>query len=297
MVDIIMMYHLLKAVPKHCAVILVGDVDQLPSVGPGSVLADFINSQKIPTVKLTEIFRQAATSRIITNAHRINQGYMPPLECELEEMSDFYFLQSDTTEEIQSKLLKVVSERIPQRFNLNPMKHIQVLTPMNKASLGARALNVELKKILNPASTQEISRYGTIFSVGDKVIQTINNYGKEVFNGDIGFIIHLDSEEEQLIVNFDDGKEVKYDFHELDELALAYAITIHKSQGSEYPAVVIPLATQHYTLLERNLVYTGVTRGKSLVVIIGQTKALWIAINNSDSRQRLTKLAERLRLL
>ena len=293
MVDILMMNNLLKAVPQDCAVIFVGDVDQLPSVGPGSVLADCINSEAIPTVKLTEIFRQAASSQIIVNAHRINKGYMPKLDYDSEEMTDFYFVKGDTPEIIQAKLLKVISERIPKRFNLDPMRQVQVLTPMNRGSLGARSLNIEIKNCLNQSKGQEVTRYGTSFSTGDKVIQMVNNYDKDVFNGDIGFITQMDMEESQLLIDFD-GREVEYEFDELDEVALAYAISIHKSQGSEYPAIVIPLATQHFTLLERNLVYTGVTRGKGLVVVVGQAKALGMAVKNKGSSQRLTKLESRL---
>ena len=259
MVDIVLMNKLLSAVPSRAALMIVGDVDQLPSVGPGAVLADIIDSGVVPTVRLTEIFRQAASSRIIVNAHRINKGEMP-LKAEGTELSDFYFIPAETPEDIYAKLVQVVTERIPKRFGLHPVKDVQILTPMNRGGLGARSLNAELQKVLNEKSEPKISRFGTTFAPGDKVIQTVNNYDKEVFNGDIGHIESIDVEEGLLTVKYDD-RLVEYEFGELDEVQLAYATSIHKSQGSEYPAVVIPLAMQHYTLLERNLIYTAVTRG------------------------------------
>jgi exodeoxyribonuclease V alpha subunit len=292
MVDIALMNKLLAAVPDKAALMIVGDVDQLPSVGPGAVLADIIDSGRIPTVRLTEIFRQAASSRIIVNAHRINKGEMP-LKAEGTELSDFYFIPADTPEEIHDKLIQVVTERIPKRFGLHPVKDVQVLTPMNRGGLGARSLNAELQKVLNEKGEPKITRFGTTFAPGDKVIQTVNNYDKEVFNGDIGQITEIDLEEGLLKVDYD-GRTVEYEFGELDEVSLAYATSIHKSQGSEYPAVVIPLAMQHYTLLERNLIYTAVTRGKKLVTIIGQPKALAMAVKNRKSNRRLTKLAARI---
>jgi len=292
MVDVALMNRLLSAVPDKAGLLIVGDVDQLPSVGPGSVLADIIDSEAVPTVRLTEIFRQAATSKIITNAHRINKGQQP-LNAEGKELSDFYFIPSDTPEDIHAKLIQVVTERIPKRFNLDPVRDIQVLTPMNRGGLGSHSLNTELQAKLNGSSEPKITRFGTTFSPGDKVIQTVNNYDKEVFNGDIGRILEIDTEESTLLIDFD-GRSVDYEFSELDELQLAYATSIHKSQGSEYPAVVIPLAMQHYTLLERNLIYTGVTRGKKLVIIIGQPKALAMAVKNKKAAKRLTRLAERL---
>jgi exodeoxyribonuclease V alpha subunit len=292
MVDIALMNRLLAAVPDTAALMIVGDVDQLPSVGPGAVLSDIIDSGKAPTVRLTEIFRQAATSRIIVNAHRINKGEMP-LKAEGAELSDFYFIPANTPEEIHEKLLQVVTERIPKRFGMHPVKDIQVLTPMNRGGIGARSLNAELQMKLNEKGEPKITRFGTTFAPGDKVIQTVNNYDKEVFNGDIGQIMAIDQEEGALQVDYD-GRTVEYEFGELDEVSLAYATSIHKSQGSEYPAVVIPLAMQHYTLLERNLIYTAVTRGKKLVIIIGQPKALAMAVMNRKSTKRLTKLAVRL---
>lgn len=292
MVDIALMNKLLAAIPDNAALMIVGDVDQLPSVGPGAVLADIIDSGRIPTVRLTEIFRQAVTSRIIVNAHRINKGEMP-LKAEGTELSDFYFIPANTPEDIHDKLLHVVTERIPKRFGLHPVKDVQVLTPMNRGGLGARSLNAELQQVLNEKGEPKVTRFGTTFAPGDKVIQTVNNYDKEVFNGDIGQITHIDDEDGLLHVDYD-GRTVEYEFGELDEVSLAYATSIHKSQGSEYPAVVIPLAMQHYTLLERNLIYTAVTRGKKLVTIIGQPKALAMAVKNRKSTRRLTNLAARI---
>jgi exodeoxyribonuclease V alpha subunit len=293
MVDILMMNNLLKAVPKTSGLIMVGDVDQLPSVGPGSVLANIIDSEVIPTIRLTEIFRQAQTSQIILNAHKINQGNFPKLEYLTDEPTDFYFIKEADPEKVQQKLIEIVAKRLPHTFSLNPLTDIQVLTPMNKGAVGARSLNVELKKHLNPTLGAQVTKYGTTFSVGDKVIQTVNNYDKDIFNGDIGFIKNIDLEDGEIVINFD-NKQATYDVDELDEVSLAYAVTIHKSQGSEYPAIVIPLTTQHFPLLERNLLYTGVTRGKKLVVIIGQMKALGIAVKTKRASKRLTKLTERL---
>jgi len=296
MIDIVLMNQLLRAIPDEAAVLLVGDVDQLPSVGPGAVLSDIISSGVIETVRLTEIFRQAASSKIIVNAHRINRGLMPLKEEKKEELSDFYFINAETPEDILAKLMVLVSERIPKRFGLDPIKDIQILTPMNRGGLGSRSLNVELQKKLNTTGGAQLSKFGWTYAVGDKVIQTINNYDKEVFNGDIGTITEIDLEEGELLIEFD-GRAVNYDVSDLDELSLAYATSIHKSQGSEYPAVVIPLAMQHFMMLERNLLYTGVTRGKKLVVIIGQAKALALAVKNLRSSSRITALTQRLKAL
>jgi len=292
MVDVLLMNHLLKAVPSRAAVLLVGDVDQLPSVGPGAVLQDVIESGRVPTVKLTEIFRQAASSSIVVNAHRINAG--EPIESrDGAGLQDFYFIPAESPEEIYDKLLQVVTERIPRRFSLSPIRDIQVLTPMNRGSLGTQSLNVELQKRLNAGAEPRVSRFGWTYAPRDKIIQTINDYDKNVFNGDIGQVSRVDPDEGRLHVDFDD-RTVSYEFSELDEVALAYATSVHKSQGSEYPAVVIPLAMQHYLLLQRNLLYTAVTRGKRLVVIIGQPRALTMAVDNVRSARRLTNLAARL---
>jgi len=292
MMDVVLMNQLLKAIPTEAAVLIVGDVDQLPSVGPGSVLADIIDSGQIATVRLTEIFRQASTSKIITNAHRINHGQMPVVD-KTESLSDFYCLYAETPEEIFAKLMQVVLERIPQRFNFHPVNDVQILTPMNRGGLGARSLNIELQTRLNGHSEPKITRFGNTYAPGDKVIQRINNYDKEVFNGDIGVIKSIDLEESQVKILFDD-QEVDYEFSDLDEITLAYATSVHKSQGSEYPVVVIPMAMQHFMLLERNLLYTGVTRGKQLVVVIAQPKALAMAVKNQQSQRRITHLSARL---
>jgi exodeoxyribonuclease V alpha subunit len=293
MVDVVLMNQLLRALPERAALLLVGDVDQLPSVGPGHVLADLIASGGVPTVRLTEIFRQAATSQIIVNAHRIHHGQLPQRP-PAGVISDFYLIEVETPDAIVDKVLQVVRDRIPQRFGLDPIADIQVLTPRNGGLVGARTLNTLLQQQLNPTATPTLQRFGWTYAPGDKVLQQINNYDKEVFNGDIGRITQIDHEESVVHVDFD-GRSVRYAFGELDELGLAYATTIHKSQGSEYPAVVIPLSTQHFTLLERNLLYTGVTRGKQLVVVIAQPKALGVAVRTVRAHQRLTNLAQRLR--
>ena len=312
MVDIVLANQLFRAIPDHAALLLVGDVDQLPSVGPGSVLAEIIGSERVPTVRLTEIFRQAESSRIVVNAHRINRGESPeyprpPNRSEGEGAgkgaetargnaapSDFYVIPVHDAEEARDRLLQVVTERIPRRFGFDPMADLQVLTPGRRGGLGATALNAELQSLLNPGSPARVNRYGTTYARGDKVLQTVNDYQKEVFNGDIGRIVAVDPEEQTVTVDFE-GRPVPYEFSELDELSLAYAITVHKSQGSEFPAVVIPLTTQHYMLLERNLVYTGVTRGKRLVVLVAEPRALAIAVRRFESVQRRSRLAERLR--
>ncbi|AOW49709.1 SF1B family DNA helicase RecD2 [Acetobacter ascendens] len=289
MVDVLLMRSLLRALPDSAALLIVGDVDQLPSVGPGQVLADIIGSDAVPVVRLTEVFRQAAQSRIITNAHRINEGKMPELSA--EEGSDFYFVEAAEPEVGLRKLLAVVKDRIPARFGLDPVRDVQVLCPMNRGGLGARSLNIELQQALNPPDEVKVERFGWTYGPGDKVMQIANDYDRDVFNGDLGVIGRIDVEEGELTVSFD-GRDVVYGFGELDELVLAYATTIHKSQGSEYPAVVIPLVTQHYAMLARNLLYTGVTRGRKLVVLVGQKKALAFAVRNQGGRRRWSKLRE-----
>jgi exodeoxyribonuclease V alpha subunit len=289
MVDVPLMHALMRAVPDHAALILVGDVDQLPSVGPGQVLADIIAAGAVPVVRLTEIFRQAAESRIIANAHRINEGRMPDWARDPE--SDFHFVSCRDPEDGVAKIIEIVRERIPARFNLDPVRDIQVLCPMNRGGLGARSLNLELQRVLNPPGDGAIQRFGWTFGTGDKVMQVENDYDKEVYNGDLGFVRAVDAEAGEVLVEFD-GREIAYGFGELDELVLAYATTIHKAQGSEYPAVVIPLTTQHYPMLRRNLVYTGVTRGKRLVVIVGQRRAIGIAVRGGQSLRRWSKLKE-----
>jgi exodeoxyribonuclease V alpha subunit len=295
MVDVPLMSHLLRAVPAQSGLLLVGDADQLPSVGPGLVLHDLIESGVVPVVRLTEVFRQVANSRIIVNAHRINQGLMPELPARDAEQ-DFYFVEREEPERIADTLVELVKRRIPARFKLDPIRDIQVLAPMNRGSLGIRELNARAQAELNPARPEEpfVEKFGWQFRLRDKVIQTENDYDKEVFNGDIGQIVRIDPLEREVTVDFA-PREVVYEFGELDELALAYAITIHKSQGSEFPAVVIPLAMQHYLLLQRNLVYTGVTRGKRLVVLVGQPKALALAVRNNRTERRFSGLLARLK--
>jgi exodeoxyribonuclease V alpha subunit len=290
MVDVLLMHALVRAVPHKAALLVVGDVDQLPSVGPGQVLADMIASGAIPVVRLTEVFRQAAESRIIVNAHRINQGVIPDLR-KPDAESDFYFVEAEDPETAVSRIIELVKTRIPRRFGLDPIRDIQVLCPMNRGGVGARSLNIELQAALNPAGERKVERFGWTFAPGDKVMQIENDYDKEVYNGDIGYVEEVDPEGGELTASFD-GRSVTYGFGELDTLVPAYAATIHKSQGSEYPAVVIPVVTQHYTMLQRNLLYTGVTRGKRLVVLVGQKKAVAIAVRSVSGRRRWSKLRE-----
>ncbi len=293
MVDVVLMYQLLRAVPPHACVVFVGDVDQLPSVGPGMVLADLIASKTVPVVRLMEIFRQAGQSWIVRAAHAIKHGEMP--ESAPAGAGDFYFVEANTPESIVERILIMVRERIPARFGLDPLRDVQVLTPMNRSELGAQALNLRLQEALNPAKSEpQVQRFGWTFRIGDKVMQTHNNYQKEVFNGDIGRITAIDETEREVTVEYE-GKPLVYDYGELDELNLSFATTIHKAQGSEYPAVVIPLHTQHYLMLQRNLLYTGVTRGKKLVVIVGSRKALEMAVQRQDTNQRYSGLRRRLR--
>jgi exodeoxyribonuclease V alpha subunit len=293
MVDVMLMQALLKAAPDHSALLIVGDIDQLPPVGPGQALADIISSGAVPVVRLTEIFRQAAVSQIVVSAHCINQGSIPDLR-RREGDSDFYFVSADTPETAVKRIVELVKSRIPQRFGLDPIRDIQVLCPMNRGGVGARSLNIELQAALNPAGERRVERFGWTFAPGDKVMQIENDYDKDVYNGDIGYIDDVDLDAGELTASFD-GRSVTYGFGELDKLVPAYAATIHKSQGSEYPAVIIPVMTQHYTMLQRNLLYTGVTRGKRLVVLLGQKKAVAIAVRNVSGRRRWSKLQERLR--
>ena len=294
MIDVPLLSKLLRALPEKAHLILVGDVDQLPSVGPGAALGDIIRSGTVPVIRLTEIFRQAAGSRIITSAHRINSGGMP--EMDAGASSDFFFIEREEPEAIQTTILDLVKSRIPQKLGCDPAHDIQVLCPMNRGGLGTRQMNVLLQESLNPHRFGEpvVERFGTQFRLRDKVIQTRNNYDKDVFNGDIGRILRFDEADREAVIAFD-GREVAYDFNELDEVFLAYAITIHKSQGSEFPAVVLPIAMQHYMLLQRNLIYTGLTRGKQFVVLVGQKKALATAIRNDRAAARHSALYERLR--
>ena len=294
MLDIVLFYHLLKAMPPEASVIFVGDADQLPSVGPGNVLRDLIESGFVEVVTLTEIFRQAEGSLIITNAHRINRGEMPEMpHGEEAQKRDFHFIERAAPEEVAATIETLVADRIPTAFGMDPLADIQVLSPMHRGVAGVVALNARLQELLNP-SAQTLSHGARIFGVRDKVMQTKNNYDKDVFNGDLGLVFAIDQEARQVAVDFD-GRVVAYEFSELDELELAYAISIHKSQGSEYRAVVVPVITQHFVLLQRNLIYTAATRGKELVVFVGTKEALSIGIKNARIRRRHTRLADRLR--
>ena len=297
MIDLPLMNSLLRAMPLTATLILVGDVDQLPSVGPGTVLRDILDSGQVPAVRLTEIFRQAEQSRIVRNAHRVNHGEFPDLSRPAPgEESDFHFLREEETEPLQQLILDLAARRLPARFRLDPMEDIQVLTPMNRGVVGAVQLNAALQAALNPggAGVAEVMRGGRVFRAGDRVMQIRNNYDKEVFNGDIGRIARIDLEEQVAVVTVD-GRPVSYDFSELDELVLAYAATVHKSQGSEYPVVILPIHTTHYPMLQRNLLYTAITRARRLLVLAGTTKALAIAVRNDTILRRCSHLAERLR--
>jgi exodeoxyribonuclease V alpha subunit len=290
MVDLTLAYQTVRAIPPTAALVLVGDVDQLPSVGPGCVLRDIIDSGAVPVCRLTEVFRQAAQSAIITNAHRVNRG-IPPQFPKPKEESDFYFCEVEDPAQGVAMIEKLIREHIPRRFKFRP-DEMQVLTPMQRGELGARNLNLVLQTALNP-SGPEVQRYGWTYRVGDRVMQIVNNYDKDVFNGDIGNIRTIDAVEQELTVEFD-GREVNYDFQELDELLLSYATTIHKSQGSEYSVVIVPIHTQHYMLLQRNLLYTAITRGRKLVVLVGTRKAVAMAVKRTDSNRRVTSLKKRL---
>jgi exodeoxyribonuclease V alpha subunit len=295
MVDVVLMSHLLRAMPSNASLLLVGDIDQLPSVGPGMVLRHLIESQIVPVVRLTEVFRQAAHSRIITNAHRVNEGRIPEVPAKGTE-SDFFVIDREEPEQVADILVEMVKTRIPAKFKLDAIRDIQVLCPMNRGSLGSRELNLRLQEELNPWKQGEpvVEKFGWRFRLRDKVIQTENDYDKDVFNGDIGQVTHIDEVEREVTIRFDQ-RDVVYDYGELDEIGLAYAITVHKSQGSEFPAVVIPVAMQQYMLLQRNLIYTGITRGKKLVVLIGQRKALGIAVKNNRTQNRFSGLLKRLK--
>ena len=296
MIDQVLFHHLLKAVPKGASVIFVGDADQLPSVGPGNVLKDLIDSGVCPVVHLKEIFRQGDESMIVVNAHRVNSGEMPFLDDKetASHTNDFYFIEEGDPEKALEIIKKLVTVRIPQKFGLDPVRDIQVLTPMHRGSVGTSRLNAELREVLNTHHGPKVQRMGRTLEEGDKVMQIRNNYDKDVYNGDIGTVIKIDGEECRVTVEMDSGK-ISYDFAELDELVHAYAVSIHKSQGSEYPAVVVPIMTQHYVMLQRNLLYTGITRGKKLVVLVGTKKAVAIAVRNDKTRKRYTRLAGRLK--
>jgi exodeoxyribonuclease V alpha subunit len=293
MVDIPLMNRLLQAVPPWACMVLVGDVDQLPSVGAGAVLADLIGSGVVPVARLTEVHRQAGASWIVRAAHAVNHGDEP--ESAPAGQGDYYFVEANDPPGIISRILQMVRDRIPARFGFDPLRDVQVLTPQVKTELGVVNLNRELQAALNPGrpGAAEVKKFDTTFRVGDKVMQTRNNYQREVFNGDIGRVVEVDPDEQMAVADFD-GRAVEYDFADLDELQLAYAISVHKSQGSEYPAVVMPVHTQHYVMLQRNLLYTGITRGRKLVVLVGSRKALWRAVTNAETKQRFSLLRWRL---
>lgn len=293
MIDVTLMSRFLSALTDRSCLVLVGDVDQLPSVGPGNVLRDLIESGVIPCTRLHTIFRQEAGGAIIRNAHAVNRGEGLELSRDGQD-SDFYFIETNEPDQVLQRMLELVTKRIPRRFGFDPLNDLQVLTPMRRNQLGSENLNAILQSVLNPHG-EEISRFGKKYRMGDRVMQIRNNYDKEVFNGDIGRIVAIDREGQQVTVDFD-GQRVRYDFSELDELVHAYACSIHKAQGSEYPAVVVLMATQHYKLLQRNLLYTAITRGKKLVCLVGSRKAVWIAIRNNEIRLRRTGLRERLAL-
>ncbi len=298
MIDIVLMHNLLKAIPTFATFILVGDVNQLPAVGAGNVLNDIIQSNAVPVVELNEIFRHAKESRIVVNAHKINSGIIPSFKPSDPAgppwlKDDFYFIQQEDPEKVLEIIMELIKTRIPRRFGFDPVDDIQVLTPMHKGVVGSENLNIRLQKALNPGA-DGVMRGIRNYKVNDKVMQIKNNYEKDVFNGDIGRITGISFEEQEVIVAFD-GRKVAYDFTDLDEVVLAYAISVHKSQGSEYPAVVIPIVTQHYMLLQRNLIYTAVTRSQKLVVMVGTKKALAIGVKNDKTQKRFTHLSHRLR--
>ena len=291
MVDTQLMFSLLKALPLSSRIVLVGDVYQLPSVGAGNVLGDIIKSQTVTVVELKEIFRQKKTSHIIVNAHKINQGIIPELDSS-EEKSDFYFRHREEPDDALQFVIELITDHIPRVFGFDPLNEIQILTPMRKGIVGTNNLNSVLQNTLNPVQ-DGIKRGNRSFRVNDKVMQITNNYDKEVFNGDMGRIMRINGELQEVVISFE-NREVVYDFADLDEIILSYAISIHKAQGSEYSAVVIPILTQHYILLQRNLIYTAVTRAKKLVVIVGSKKALALGVKNNKTQKRYTHLQHRL---
>ena len=300
MLDIPLAHHLLRAIPLTASLVFVGDVDQLPSVGPGNFLRDLIDSACVPVIRLTEIFRQAKNSFIITNAHLVNEGRMPVFDSPQE--SDFFFIAEEDPEKVLATIKTLCSERVPKKFGFDPMRDVQVLTPMHKGLCGSENLNRELQATLN-ASGPNVQRFGRTYRVGDRVMQVRNNYDKDVFNGDLGRVKRIDLVEQQVIVEIDEPgakdstREIPYEFTDMDELLPAYAISVHKSQGNEYPCVIVPLLTQHFVLLQRNLLYTAITRGKKLVILVGSKKALTIAVRNNKTAARYSRLRERLRSL
>lgn len=291
MLDVPLMAATLRAVPDSAAILFVGDIDQLPSVGPGQVIADMIRSGAIPVARLTKIFRQAEGSLIIQSAHRVNRGDMPERG---EKGGDFFFIEEEDPERLVERVKNIVTERIPAAFGLDPKKDVQVLCPMRQSNTGTVAMNRMLQQLVNPSPAVSTEQMGIRFGVGDKVMQTANDYDKLVFNGDTGLVSGIDIEDKKLSVVFD-GRAVEYDFTELYQLVLSYAMTIHKSQGSQFPAVIIPITTQHFMMLQRNLLYTAITRASKLCVVIGQSKAVAMAVKNDKALDRVTRLHELLR--
>lgn len=292
MLDCGLCLSLLRALPLTCRLVFVGDENQLPSVGAGNVLGDMIESGVVPAVRLTHIYRQARESMIVVNAHRINEGEFPLGSPHAPPKADFFWVEKEDLADLQALILRMVCERIPEAYGLDPMSEVQVLTPMHKGEVGTIALNRLLQERLN-AGGRELVRGQRAYRVGDRILQLRNNYDKDVFNGDLGRILDFDAKDEILKAEFD-GREVEYGFDELDEIGLAYAISVHKSQGSEYPAVVMPVVSQHYMLLQRNLIYTGLTRARKLAVLMGSRRAMHMGLGNERGRQRHTSLAVRL---
>jgi len=291
MVDVPLFHSLLKAIPEHAALLLVGDADQLPSVGPGQVLSDLIASNALPFIHLTEVFRQAASSSIIAVAHTLNQGAMPKLHGYGLD-SDFFFIETAQAEDALATIIDLATRRLPQKLGLSPLNDIQVLTPMSQGIVGTHNLNRELQERLNPVVENSLDRFGVNYRVNDKVMQIKNNYDKDIYNGDIGFIRQIDHEEGEVIISFD-GRDVLYHIAtEMDEIRLSYAMTIHKSQGSEYPVVIIPLVTQHHIMLQKNLIYTAITRGKKLVILVGQKRAMTMTVHNNKAQKRWSLLKD-----
>ena len=289
MLDIVLCHHLLQAVPRHASVLFVGDANQLPSVGPGKFLGDVLESGVVPFLRLERIFRQGERSGIVEAAHRVNQGRLPSLGSSGSQR-DFYFVDAGEPEAAANAVVRICAERIPARFGLRPMRDVQVLCPMNRGDIGVHRLNDRLREALNPAGT-EVTRFGRTFRVGDRVLQSVNNYDKDVFNGDLGWVTGVDHAVGRITVNFEETG-VEYDFSELDELQPSFAMTVHRAQGGEFPAVVIPLLTQHYPMLQRNLLYTAITRGRRLVVVIGSRRALAMAVRNDRPGERNSMLGD-----
>ena len=293
MLDTFIMRHVISALPKHCGLLLVGDVDQLPSVGPGNVLRDIIQTNRLPVVALTEIFRQARTSLIVQYAHAIRKGQLPHIQDQSgEAILDCYVIYSNDPLDIQAKISQLITKRIPSRFNMNPMTDIQILCPMQKGQLGALTINQIAQQCLNPKPAI-VTSFGQRFQDGDRVMQIRNNYDNDVFNGDIGYICGHCERRKVLSVAYDD-KTVEYLHDEIDELTLAYAMTIHKSQGSEFPVVIMPVYSGHYVMLERNLIYTGMTRAKQLLILLGDEKAIRMGVHKQSAQKRSTLLEQKI---